>query len=764
MAKAHTLNDEFTDNVVGAQWTVTGTPAVDTERIRETNERLEIRARPGFTGTWLQSLNSTARFDLTASEVRVEVEQVLNPELNTTTFLTAFNTATNEVYIAVESGLLRAVKEVAGVTTIVEETWYDPAVHRWLRMRERAGTLYYEYSTGGADFVVFATTPSPAFLNDVTLSIGAGTYAAVAAPGSAALDNFNWAHSLPERRVEERRLAVLATRVRAAEVAAARRHDEHHNNDDEVNYPTQVPSPFIGMYSKSLKHDSLGDPDPYSYATMLRALESRDPDDFNDIVLASGTAIKLTNPQAGLAYNLLGADTQERTLPPAPRFSSKVAAHEAGELYWMAVARDVPFFNYGSNTIITAAVNSLNSEFPEFGGTTPVTTDNVFRGVFPGEQAGPYVSQFLLKGNSDPRKPDGAGRDANEGFITYGSQFIDQRQWTLQANSDHLTTFSAWLNAQNGVDTRGNDVFDTANRRFIRNLRDGAQYVHFDQVINAFYNAAFILLSEPTGNQRDVPSATTGRPQVDMEFLWNDGNPYNPPGTTRDSRSQAPFATFGPPHLLDVLGEAVGRALRTVWFQKWFVHRRLRPEEYGGRVHNHIAGARTYPLHTSITTSLSSGGLAPYYGGQVGDKFPTYLLPQAYSEGAPTHPAYGAGHACGSGALTTILKAWFDEDQVIENPVEADSSGLALFPYSGATLTVGGELNKLAGNISLFRNAAGVHWRSDHTESLLLGEAVAMALLQELSLAFNEEYGFFQFTRFDGVIVRIEDGKVHEFR
>src|SRR5262249_446464 len=33
-------------------------------------------------------------------------------------------------------------------------------------------------------------------------------------------------------------------------------------------------------------------------------------------------------------------------------------------------------------------------------------------------------------------------------------------------------------------------------------------------------------------------------------------------------------------------------------------------------------------------------------------------------------------------------------------------------PYTGAALTVGGELNKLASNIALGRDAAGVHYRS----------------------------------------------------
>ncbi|HEY7767164.1 vanadium-dependent haloperoxidase, partial [Longimicrobium sp.] len=536
------------------------------------------------------------------------------------------------------------------------------------------------------------------------------------------------------------------------------RHEEHANNNDEVNYPDSL----AGSYSKSLKHDPAGNPDAISYASMLRALESRDPADFEEIILGSPSAVKLTNPQAGLAFDIEGPNAQELTLPPAPRFDSIVAAHEAGELYWMAVARDVHFATYATDPYIAAAVASLNSEFPQFGGTTPVTAQNVFRGIFAGEQVGPYVSQFLLKGNTDPRKPDGLGRDANEGFISYGSRVIDQRQIPAAAGADYLTDFTWWRDVQNGVDKRGLDAFDTS-RRFIRNLRDGATFVHFDQVLDAFYNAAWILMSEPTGNQLALQAGITGRPQIDGEFPYDQGNPYMPPLPGTRSRTQGGFATFGPTHLLQVLGEVLGRALRAVWWQKWGVHRRLRPEEYGGRIDNIIAGRGTYPVHASITDSLLTGGLSPYFG-HAGERFPSsYLLPQAYPEGAPTHPAYGAGHASGSGAMATILKAFFDDTKAIENPLHARSDGLALIPYSGTDagqMTVGGELNKLAGNISLFRNAAGVHWRTDHTESLLLGEKVGIRLLQEMSLGFNEDNAFFEITRLDGNRIRIFDGKV----
>ncbi|HST62620.1 MAG TPA: vanadium-dependent haloperoxidase, partial [Longimicrobium sp.] len=364
--------------------------------------------------------------------------------------------------------------------------------------------------------------------------------------------------------------------------------------------------------------------------------------------------------------------------------------------------------------------------------------------------------------NVDPRKPSGQGRDATDGFISYGARTIDQRLFSATPGVDYLDDFPTWLDVQDGQDYRGTDTFETT-KRFIRDLRGGATFVHFDQVIDAFYNAAWILMSEPAGNQL-TNAGRTGRPQIDGEFPKNDGNPYDPPGTALDARKQVGFATFGPIHLLQTLSEVMGRALRATWWQKWGVHRRLRPEEYGGRVYNQIAfngssgaSGRSYPLHSSIITSLQTGDLATYSpaGG---------LLVQAYPEGAPTHPAYGAGHATGSGACVTILKAFFDEDAFIENPVESAADGLSLVTYTPPqdepALRVGGELNKLAGNVALFRNGAGVHWRSDYTESLPFGEAIAIGLLQEMSLGFNEDDAFFELTKFDGQRIRIFDGKV----
>ncbi len=68
---------------------------------------------------------------------------------------------------------------------------------------------------------------------------------------------------------------------------------------------------------------------------------------------------------------------------------------------------------------------------------------------------------------------------------------------------------------------------------------------------------------------------------------------------------------------------------------------------------------------------------------------------------------------------------------------------------------MGGELNKLASNIATGRNIAGVHWRSDATSSLALGEAVAISMLRDMRGTYNEPFNGFSLTKFDGTTITV---------
>jgi len=128
----------------------------------------------------------------------------------------------------------------------------------------------------------------------------------------------------------------------------------------------------------------------------------------------------------------------------------------------------------------------------------------------------------------------------------------------------------------------------------------------------------------------------------------------------------------------------------------------------------------------------------------------------AFPEGAPMHPAYGSGHAAVAGACVTMLKAFFDEDTVIQEPVRVDPNNPGqLIAYQGESLTVGGELNKIASNIAQGRNIAGVHWRTDGQEAILLGEQVAISMLQDMAETYGEDFNGYSLTKFDGEQIRI---------
>jgi hypothetical protein len=233
------------------------------------------------------------------------------------------------------------------------------------------------------------------------------------------------------------------------------------------------------------------------------------------------------------------------------------------------------------------------------------------------------------------------------------------------------------------------------------------------------------------------------------------GAPVNPGNPYVDSRTQNGFGSFGGPDFAGMFGEIATKALNAVWWQKWFVHLRPRPEATGGLVHLIKTGQGQFTDAKLSNTILKSNGLEQSFA-----KFGSWLLPLAFPEGSPTHPSYPTGHGTVAGAGITILKFIFDGHHVIQNPVVPTSDGLSLEPYTEADaeqLTVNGELNKLGHNVTFGHGIhAGIHWRSDSDTSLLLGEAVALSFLRNRARAYNEPFTV-HITKLDGRVATISN-------
>jgi len=495
---------------------------------------------------------------------------------------------------------------------------------------------------------------------------------------------------------------------------------------------------------------------------------------------------------AGNLFDLEGPDPQSVTMPPAPTLDSEELAAELAEVYAQALLRDVHFSAFRDSACgkgcaskkscrpvitVAATTKALNkmewfqkkccelSDDEHSRHRLPVSKETIFRGQTEGVDVGPYLSQFLLIGNN--------GFDGDEeitnGYINYGAVRIDQRIRVAEPCKDYMTTFEAWVDVQNAANLVGADnknYIKCPNKsvlhRFISTPRDLATYVHHDALYESYLNATLILLA--------------------MKAPFDSGLPF---GLNDTYDHQQGFASFGGPHLLTLVTEVATRALKAVRYQKFNTHRRSRPEALAGLIDRYMefecnpkacVPLTLQPLKPLIEQLKDSGLLdavkahnklqnndADRKADESG-KGDRYLLPMAFPEGSPMHPSYGAGHATVAGACVTILKAFFDHAWQLPlfdkncNPIayeaNCDGSELVELDLGGERITVEGELNKLAANISIGRDWAGVHFYTDYIESLRMGEKIALGMLEEQRLCYEENFTM-TIPLFDGGVVRI---------
>lgn len=618
---------------------------------------------------------------------------------------------------------------------------------------------------------------------------------------------------MPDRRQES-----YAVRLEAAELARSRNHPTHQANGDEQRYAgDQYFMSFTKGLPHNPDTGLLQD--AQDFVEFRRAIDDGFIDPFTDRVRHGAKyEVSLNNgnyevnsvscppdnfrqweaPTAGVVYELQGPDAQAVTMAPAPPLLDNGCASpelvlEMAEVYELAVLRDCPLNEFEGDSTTGAIADSagrlnaldyIENYDPSQGrprkldGANKLTPQNIFRGSSPGVEVGPYLSQFLLLGNLDQ---NGGGK-VEEGKITYGVLQIDQRVPVAEPGKDFMVTMPNYVTVQRGLQPNESQTYVDGSgcvanapgrpaRRFISTPRDLATYVHFDALYEAYLNACIILLGMGTPFDPGFDHLSGGGVAA--------GN-----GATR--RNAGGFALYGGPHILNLVTEVATRALKAVRFQKFNNHIRLRPEALAARIElarsfdclSAEAKASVPPALLSdiqgMKDALSANGTLGAIASGTGAG--THFLPMAFAEGSPMHPAYGAGHATVAGACVTILKAFFDTSAVL-----ACSGGNATFkrfsggdtaiafraPDIGASqdklvsctpdqfLTLEGELNKLAANISIGRNMAGVHYFSDYYDSLRMGERIAIDILKEQALTYSTDPFVLSVPTFDGGVERI---------
>ncbi|WP_171100007.1 vanadium-dependent haloperoxidase [Ruegeria sp. HKCCD7255] len=609
-----------------------------------------------------------------------------------------------------------------------------------------------------------------------------------------------------------RRDTAFEGRVSAAKMARDRVHPEHKANPDEQRYAF---AHYPMSFTKGLDHDrktglvsNKGHFEAFRQAIdegWIEPFTSRVPVP----VVPDGEKDphprrRWEAPTAGVAYDLEGPDAQAVTMPPAPELCSDELTYEMAEVYELALLRDVPFSSFDESggdgqAAIDASVarlEALNYAVDGYQGRPRLAAPTgsidekrqlAFRGSSLGVEKGPYLSQFMFIGNDTL-----SGAKVADGLIGYGAQTIDQKVPVAKPGLDYMQTWKEWLDVQDGFDVNarasGQDCFPGQmfedQTRFICTPRDLATYVHFDALYQAYLNATLILLGMGTPFDPGFAQLSGMRDVFDP----SEGQAQNAGG----------FALYGGPHILTLVTEVATRALKAVRFQKFNNHLRLRPEALAARMTKATSIECTHPRLCGVFSKMCEdlmengtddmpstlGAIAakkakkdPDLKGEKGN----FLLPMAFAEGSPMHPTYGAGHATVAGACTTIVKAFFDtgtllgrkkaddcsdgkigffsqiDGAVCFEPTKLDKYGANALHKKNldCPLTLEGELNKLASNISIGRNMAGVHYYSDYYDSLRMGEEIAIGLLEEQALCYPTDPFVLSVPTFDGSVRRI---------
>jgi len=491
-------------------------------------------------------------------------------------------------------------------------------------------------------------------------------------------------------------------------------------------------SDHSGNWSKCLLHDDLGIVNQNSWNSFTNALSSGRFTDLQNIIVGNpggaGFTGTLNGPATSLAFDLEGLDSHATNIPPAPSVTSAQTAMEEVEVYWGALLRDVNFTDYINNPLAAQAAADLNRcSFIRSGANTEypsvITPQNLFRGqIVPGDGSarGPYVSQFMLQPTF------------------YGAQPLTQKFQAFLPGQSFMTSVEEFKSVESGHPPGATLAFDS-NFRHLRNGRSFSAFTHVD-VLHQTYFTAFLVL-------------------IGINAPLNPGNPYI------GSQSQHGFGTLDPVEAAATIPEMATRALKAAWFHKWIVNLRQRPEEVGALLHARLTNSAPLP---QASAKLHPDMLNAQVMARMFSQFGTYLLPQAFPEGAPTHPCYPTGHGTVAGACITAIKFFFDGNQPIRpllqaagsDIMQASEDGLSLVPYSGDdrdSLTINGELSKLAFNVTFGHGIhSGIHFRSSSNQSILLGEQIGISVLKDRALTYNEPFTI-KVTKVDGTTATVSN-------
>lgn len=498
---------------------------------------------------------------------------------------------------------------------------------------------------------------------------------------------------------------------------------------------------YRGVYSKGFvghtgPNGIAVGPNPILYSQFIEAMRTRNQTLLNQVYDVCPMLVDL---HCVFDVELEGRYKSSFVIPSAPSITSLQSSAEILEIYAMSLLRNFNFHIFDPDCVLYQEIsvdakdylNKIlghlnipairdNLHSPPFEENRNITVDTLFRGKSRGDLIGPYVSQLLYYetaiGNLKLEQKyqcldisENIVPDISSSNYYFGkSEQYFREIWNGQSKSSSLPT----------------------KTKYITTPLDLAMYINRDQIWEALFISASLFLS------RKIPTGFYTKSRV--------------PGSSR-------FINLGPVDLYNLMMKATKLAMNSAWIWKWS-QLRPRPEEMAYQIHlSKIYTSSQLGSHVNFPLELMDNPILIDISNNNNGKF---LMPLCYSQGSPFHPSYPAGHAVIAGAMSTIMKAWFNCDWEIP-AVVPDHSGDKLVLYKLTSepnmiqyLKLGDEIDKLATNCSISRNMAGIHYRSDAENGILLGEQVAISVLEDEVKKYTDEIAF-RFRRRTGEVVTI---------
>ena len=188
---AEKMIDNFDDNSLDPIYAIVGSGGV-----AETNQELQITT---LLGGQYRGVYTTSFFNFTGSSAYIQVVDAGNQALTSLELYPIIAQIDTNNYVTwyLSQGTLRVYKKLSGTSTQVGTgLTYNAAVHKYFRIRESAGTIYFDWGTTASGWTNYTSLTNPFAVTGLAIAIQAGTWQAEGSTTVVKYDNLNVASTV----------------------------------------------------------------------------------------------------------------------------------------------------------------------------------------------------------------------------------------------------------------------------------------------------------------------------------------------------------------------------------------------------------------------------------------------------------------------------------------------------------------------------------------------------------------------------------------